>query len=924
MNGSPAQQIAFGEFLLDHGNARLQRNGQPVPLTPKAFDVLSHLAAHADQLVSKKQLLAAVWPDVFVSDASIKVCVREVRKALEDDADAPRFIETVHRRGYRFVAPVTVTSAHRNGGADILVCPDPTVRTIASPPSSNPSFSTPSPLLVGRDRELEALRESFARAAAGHRQIAFVVGPPGTGKTALVEAFLQELSSATSPPRITIGHCFEQFGAGEPYLPIWESLSRLNEQPLGSDSTFTHHSQDRTTATEPRLPSERLLRELADTLEAAATDLPTVVILEDLHWADYSTLDLIGALARRRAPARLLIVGTYRPGEAPDREQPLRTITQDLRHVCRELKLGPLDESAVARYLGGRLPDRDVADQLPRNLYRRSGGHPLFLASLVDELIERGGDFDADEQISSRVHADIPASIKSVIDTQFDRLAPDEQQVLEAAAVAGIEFSAAAAAAAAAAALGEDPVAVERACDELSRRHRFLQPAGVADWPDGTLANRYRFIHELYHNAVTARTPAARRVQMHRALGNRLEAAWRSRPGEHAAELALHFERGREFARAVHHLRQCAQHATRQYAHREAIDYLRRALTLLDRLPDHERLDAELPLLKSLGVHLQVTQGFSAPEVRAVQARAYELCKHVRDTAQTFPVLWGIWLFHKVRSELREASKLADQLLAIAQDSADPALLLQAYQAISVTSLCLGDPRRCAQQIDLAAAIYDPDRHAGNTQVYGQDPCVATAAFGAVALWLTGQSDQALRTSDRAVALARQLAQPSTLALALHFAAMLHQFRGDADAVDRFARESIELSREEGFSFWLAGGNILQGWAMTATGDDVPAGIARMRTGIDAWLATGSRTYHTYHLGLLADGLLRQGETEEALALILEALQTATDMPEGIYEAELHRLRNRALRDSGTYPGGSFATAARASAKFGSTARAAS
>jgi predicted ATPase len=294
-----------------------------------------------------------------------------------------------------------------------------------------------------------------------------------------------------------------------------------------------------------------------------------------------------------------------------------------------------------------------------------------------------------------------------------------------------------------------------------------------------------------------------------------------------------------------------------------------------------------LPLLKSLAVHLQLTHGFAAPEVRAVHARAHDLCKDNPDPRATFPVLWGIWLAHKVRSELREASSLADQLLSIAEQAADPALLLQAYQAISVTSLCIGNPRRTVEQIHRAAAIYDPQRHAANTQLFGQDPCVATTAFGAVALWLTNHEHDALAASRRAIDLATRIAQPSSIALAHHFAAMLHQLRGDTDAVLEHSATVIQLSQTEGFSFWLAGGTILQGWAT----QDIP----QIRSGIQAWLATGSRTYHTYHLGLLADALLQDNRPDQALPILEEALQAAHQLPEGIHEPRLHYLKARCL-----------------------------
>jgi adenylate cyclase len=362
----------------------------------------------------------------------------------------------------------------------------------------------------------------------------------------------------------------------------------------------------------------------------------------------------------------------------------------------------------------------------------------------------------------------------------------------------------------------------------------------------------------------------------------------------------------------VRYLRQAADAAVRQSAHREAVGYLRRAAAAVERLPEAERAEHELDVLMSLGVNLQVTAGFAAPEVRSIHARVFDLCKtwgEIGDAGSTAPkppdvsrrmfrVLWGVWLFHKVRSDLREASDMARRLLAMGRESADPNLMVQAHQAMCVTALCLGDPRTTHAHMELAAAIYDPVREAANAERFGQDPGVATLAFGAVALWLMDREEEALAAAARSVELARRLNQPSSLALASHFTAMLHQCRGDATATAKWAQDNIALSAEEGFSFWMAGGHVLHGWAMAMQekdGSGHDAAVAEIRQGLAAWADTGSRTYQTYFVGLLADALLHLDRSDEALSAVNEALESARALPEGLYEAELHRLEGRCL-----------------------------
>ena len=948
------EPILFGPFCLDRAAARLLRDGRPVALTPKAFDLLHLLASKPNRLITKEELLAAIWPDAFVSDASIKVCVREVRKALDDGAKTPQYIETVHRRGYRFIGigsakpPATARAAATTAAAPAAAA---TAAKQARAPTESPisSSSPPPPPIAGREAEMARLLERFDRAARGQRQCVLLTGAPGSGKSALVEAFLNHVRGAGVPAEdfapdggaapgpdagatVLVGHCFEQFGTREPYLPVWEAIRALAQHrryaPLesllsrhaaalaaGSDTTQASGGPDPTVNTQ-LASARRVLGEMTDAIEALAEETPLIVVLEDVHWIDHSTLDLLTALARRRRAARLMVVATFRPAEVVAAEHhPLRAVVQELltSRLVEELPLGALDERGVADYLARRFGAAALPAAFVRRLHERTDGHPLFLVHVVDDLVEQGvlarhdgaWALDADAVAWQAVlETRVPRSVRAMIELQLQRLAPHEQQVLESAAVAGIECSAAAAAAALGGAAEADIVAVERACDELTRRHRFLEPAGVAEWPDGTISSNYRFVHDLYHDVVYARLGVARRAQLHRALGLRLEAAFGGRAAEESSALAMHFELGRDWPRAVRYLRGAGDAASRQYAHREAVEYFRRGLAALERLPDDAaRRAAELPMLMSLGVNMQVTQGCAAPAVEHVYARAEALLRAsdaAGDINRTFPLLWGVWVFHKVRSDLRQADLLARKLLDLARQAGDDALIMQAHQAMCVTALCLGNPRLTVDHMRQAERVYDPKRHATNTPVYGQDPGVATLALGAVALCIVDEPDEAVRRSEQAIVLARRSHQPSTICFALHFAAMLHQLRGDAARTETFAAESVALATDESFSFWRAGGLVLHGWAVAVRHEDDPRAaeaLKEIRVGLDAWTATGSRTYLAYFLGLQADALVRRHRQAEAVKAIDEALALAASLPEGLYESPLHRLKADCLAD---------------------------
>jgi len=371
---------------LDLANERLWCGDQARTLRPKTFVLLRYLMAHPGRILPKAALLEALWPETLVSEVVLAVCIRELRQALGDDARAPRFIETVHRHGYRFLGQL------------------PTV-PLATPHLSSPTLF---PLLAGREREWDALHSALATARTGVRQLLFVTGEARLGKTALVEAFLTALE-ASGPLWIRRGQCLDQHGAGEAYLPGLEALGRVCRGPRGQEVIALLAQQAPTrlgqmpglvrTADLEAVPRriagatrDRMLRELAEALERLTARQPPLLALEDLHWSDPSTLDVLAMLARRREPARLLLLGTYRPPDALQQGHPLSTVYHELqRHgQCTELPLPLLPEVAVVAFLARRFPDAHLPAGLARLVHQRTEGQPLFMVTLVEEWVRRG------------------------------------------------------------------------------------------------------------------------------------------------------------------------------------------------------------------------------------------------------------------------------------------------------------------------------------------------------------------------------------------------------------------------------------------------------------------------------------------------------------------------------------------------------
>jgi predicted ATPase len=876
---------------LDLANECLWCGDQARALRPKTFALLRSLMAHPGQVLPKAALLEALWPETMVSEVVLAVCIRELRQALGDTARAPRFVETVHRRGYRFIGHL------------------PTVPPAAPLPSS----PAPLPLLVGRECELAVLHGALATARTGVRQLLFITGEAGRGKTALVEAFLTALE-ASGPLWIGRGQCLDQYGAGEAYLPVLEALGRLCRGPDGPEVVALLEQQAPTwlvqlpglvppaalEAVQRRLagaPRERMLRELAEALERLTARQPLVLVLEDLHWCDVSTLDVLAMLAGRRDPARLLVLGTYRPPDALQRGHPLHTVHHELqRHGhCAELPLPLLSEAAVATYLARRFPDVRLPAGLARLVQQRTEGHPLFMVIVVEAGVRRGWRTPADGGGTlwverAAVAGTVPEGLRQMLEQQLERLSPRDQRVLEVGSVAGATFSAAAVAAG----LGRAVVEVEDWCTGLARRQQWLEACGEEVWRDGTVAGQYRFRHALYQEVAYQRLPAARRVQLHRRIGEREEAGYGPQGRERAAELAMHFVRGQDAQRAVRYLQYAGENANQRSAYPEARQHLTQGLTLLATLPETlARAQQELDLQVALAPALIATKGFAAPEVEQAYTRARALSQQVGATTQRFPVLWGLWVFYHVRGESQRARELGEQFLSLAHRAQDRALVLQAHHALGPTCLQMGElPRACAH-FEYGIALYDPAQHRAQAFVYGgHDPGICCRAQEAVALWLLGYPDQAVQRCQEALTQARELAHPFSLANALEFASYLHQLRREGRQTQAHAEALLMLAREQGFAERAAKAQIARGWALAAQGCGAE-GVALIRQGLDAERATGAAKGRAYYLALLAEAAATAGDAEDGLRAVADALEAVQYTGEWHHAAELHRLKGK-------------------------------
>ena len=884
--------ISFPPFRLDPDNEQLWRGKHLVALKPKTFAVLRYLLERSQRLVTKDDLLDALWADVHVGEAVLKTHLREIRQALGDNAKAPRFIETVHRRGYRFIAVVhQEPSPAQNGSA----------RPVRSLTSS----------IVGRRTELARLHESLERARQSQRQIVLVTGEPGIGKTSLVKAFLEQLHGGDDL-RVTWGQCIETCGAGEPYLPVLEAMGRLCRGPGGPrvveiltrqapswlaqmpgllEATEGDALRSRAAGATP----QRMLREMAEALEVLSTESPLVFWFEDLHWADYSTLDLIAYLARRSGSAHLMVLGTYRPVETLSGEHPLRAVEQDLllHGQCERLSLAYLAERAVGEYLDGRCAGHRFPPELAARIHQRTDGNPLFMVNMVDSLVERGVVRQMDERWQltvglDEVAIDVPENVVRMIAREIEGLDTLERSVLEAASVAGMEFSTIAVAAA----LDEDQIRVEEVCAGLARRGQFLQLEGPTEWPDGTVALRCGFIHGLYQEIAYERIGVTQRARWHQRIGERVELAHGERAGVIATELAVHFQRGRDYHRAVRYLRLAGENALLRSAYREALAHLTRALALLQDLPQtREALVEALETRIALSPALIALKGAGSSEVEDSYLIARDLVDRVGDESRRFAVLWGLWFVNYSRGHYEAAREAGEQLLVAAERNDDAEQLLEAHHTLWPTLSAMGQPATALVYIERGLALFEQKRHASRPFLYGgHDPDVCCRYYLALTRWLLGYPDGALDALQDGLRLVEARQHPLTTVNALWFKAWVHHQRGDRDTSAAIATDVIAMSAQYGFTGWPdAALPLIHGKAGRRL--DPPALAELQRRLVSAW--TGGAVWRqVFCLCALSEIHAEEGRLDEALG----ALGSIPPEVRGAFCAsEVHRIEGEVL-----------------------------
>jgi predicted ATPase len=775
-------------------------------------------------------------------------------------------------------------------------------------------------ITVGRDDQRAQLRRAFSRAREGRSGIVAVTGEPGIGKTSLVEDFVTELAGAGERAIVARGRCSESLAGAEAYLPVLEALDSMLHRGAGPslDSMIkaiaptwyvqlATHSSESSVAGEvreapPAASQERMKRELGVLLQEVSRLQPVVWVIEDLHWADVSTVDLLNYLASRLGDMRVLVLTTYRPSDMALARHPFLLVKSNLqmRGLFEDVSLGFLEAADVARYLDQQFPGHAFPAEFAASVHARTEGSPLFMADLVRYLRDTGGivedgtTWTVTRSVSSGPK-DLPESVRGMIARKIERVEEPDRRLLLAACVQGHEFDSTTLAEVAQVDAGD----VEDRLEALERVHVFVRRGDEHEFPDRTLTLKYSFVHVLYQNVLYGSLQPTRRAQLSGRTAQALAAHHAGDAAPVAGRLAVLFEAARDFPSAARYFFVAAQRAVSLFAFREALSLADRGLDGLRGLPDTvERRQLELGLQMVRGLALRSVKGWAAPELESTFARARQLCQELEDPPELFPVLWNLAFFRMIRGDLGVVRQEIATLMALAESAQDPAYLMAVHHIAGVTAEFTGDVVESTRLLERARDLHDPARHRAYNATFGIDPGMVARAMSSRPLWTLGYADQALERSRETIALGRSQRQPVTFVFALVVSQGIHLYRGEYPEAIALGDEIVALCREYEFAQEAEWARAFQGSAMAAEGR-VEEGVARIRDSLATMKALRSGLVRTTFLALFGEALWRAGRIEEGLAAIDEGFAHAERTTERGFVAELHRVRGELLRLGG-------------------------
>ena len=754
--------------------------------------------------------------------------------------------------------------------------------------------------LVGREEELELLRRRWSKAKTGEGQLVLLSGEPGIGKSRLTAALLERL--ATEPHTRLRYFCSPQHTDSALY-PIISQMERAAgfthndtlqakfdklDALLASSSTprndaalladmLSLPSDGRYPTLElaPQQRRQKTLEALTAQLEALSRSGPVLMIFEDVHWVDPSSLEVLGRTVDRLKTLPVLLTITYRPEFDPPWIG---------RPYVTALNLNRLGEREIAAIIDRVTGNKALLESTRQDIIKRTDGIPLFVEEMTKAVLEAEGEAAASAVATIPSPCiGVPASLHASLMARLDRLGP-AKEVTQIGAAIGREFSYPLLAAV----VGRPEREVQSSLDRVVAAGLLFQQ-GLP--PHGT----YLFKHALVQDAAYGTLLRQPRRALHARIAEALEGQFADIVESQPELLARHCTEAGQIERAVPMWVQAGSNAARTSASTEALRHFNKALDLVRSMPDDKaRNRHELAIQINLG-HVHVTaKGFGAPEAGAAYARARDLANDLQDQSQLFTSMWGLWLFNNTQPGKGAARSLSEELLALGARTADSGQMLQACHASWTTNFIIGDFGYTSRQARRGRELYDASEHRTHKYLYaGHDPGVCSRIFGAASAFVLGFPDQALSLVREASDLAKTLNHPLSLIIGELFRTLVHLFRGEPrDAMpilDRAVRVATEAGIPRGM--WA---NFLNGWALAVDGG-AEAGVSRALLDFDAPGAAGQELLRPFYTGVLADMCRAAGRLDDGLRLVNKALELATTLDSHWGLAEAHRIKGELL-----------------------------
>ena len=761
--------------------------------------------------------------------------------------------------------------------------------------------------LVGREEEGELLLRRWAKAKAGEGQVVLLSGEAGIGKSRLAAALLERL--AGEPHARMRYFCSPQNidSALHPIIGYMEraaELVREDDAKARLDKLDALLAQSATSREDAALIAEMLslpndgrypalelapqqrrqktLAALIGQIEVISHQSPVLMIFEDAHWADPSSLEVLGRLVDKIDALRVLLFVTFRPEFiAPWIGRPNVTA----------LTINRLTRRNVEALIDRVAENNTLPAYIRQDIVERADGIPLFVEEMTKAVLEAEGEGAAAQTIASVPSPTlaVPASLHGSLMARLDRLG-EAKAVAQIGAAIGREFSHALLAPVARLPETQLAAALERLVQSGLMSRQGMPPHAT-----------YLFKHALVQDAAYGTLLREPRRALHARIAEVLEGQFPDVVETQPELLARHLSAASVIGRAVEYWFRAGERAMKRSADREAIAHLRAALQLLEQITDStERAAWELRILIALGPPLLLTTRSAAPEIASVYTRARQLAQQTGRMVELFQALWGSWINRLASGDMQGATALVDQLFELAQNQAGDELMLQAHHAAWATAWLKGDLHAALRSLEAGVPIYRSDTHARQALVYGgHDPRVCGHGTKGQILALLGHLDQALLEANKALSLGRNLSHHGSLAHAYWLACEVHYLRRDAATLCKLADEMLAFVTSHGSPLSVANAMILQGWALIADGN-LENGASRLRDGLMRWRRSGSIVYAPYRLSRVADGLLLADKADEAKELLAEAAAIVRETGEQWSAAEVERLTGLALsRPSG-------------------------